>query len=86
MELALVELDTGVELDVTECAEVVGAELVGGGDLGSGRGRQMGHAHDGRHESGWRAGNAGRAALASDGSGIHPVSGGSVGERSPFRE
>jgi hypothetical protein len=30
IELNLVQLDVGTELDATECAEVVGAELVGG--------------------------------------------------------
>ena len=39
MELVLVELDTGAELDVTECAKIAGAELGGGTDLGSGCGR-----------------------------------------------
>ena len=30
MELIVVELNTGMELDATECAEVVGEELSGG--------------------------------------------------------
>jgi hypothetical protein len=41
MELILVELDAGAELDATECSEVVGAKLGGGTDLGSGCGRRM---------------------------------------------
>jgi hypothetical protein len=39
MELVIIELDTGVELDATECVEVDGAELVDGTNLGNGRGR-----------------------------------------------
>jgi hypothetical protein len=60
MELVLVELDTSAELHVTECAEVVDAELIGGTDLGSGRGKRMECGRDGRRESGRLAGNAGR--------------------------
>jgi hypothetical protein len=52
MELVVVERDTGVELDATECAEVAGPELVDGTDLSSGRGRWMERIHDGRHEYG----------------------------------
>jgi hypothetical protein len=33
------KLDTGAELDVTECAEVAGVELGGGTDLSGGRGK-----------------------------------------------
>jgi hypothetical protein len=51
MELVLVEHNAGVELDATEYAEVIGAELVGSTELGSGRGRQMERGHDGRRES-----------------------------------
>jgi len=50
MELVLVELDTGAELDVTECAKIAGAELGGGTDLGSGCGRWMGRSRDRRRE------------------------------------
>ena len=46
------ELDTGMELDATEYAEVAGAELGGGTDLGSGRGRWMERSCDGRREYG----------------------------------
>jgi hypothetical protein len=38
MELAVVALDAGLELNVTEYTEVAGAELVSGTNLGSGRG------------------------------------------------
>jgi hypothetical protein len=41
MKLILVELDAGAKLETIECMEVVGAELIGGMDLGSGRGRHM---------------------------------------------
>jgi hypothetical protein len=51
MELIVVEIDTGAELDATECAEVAGAELVAGIDLGSGRGRWMERSHDGCNTS-----------------------------------
>jgi hypothetical protein len=40
-------LGTGTELDATECAE-----LVGGTDLGSGRGRWMKRSYDGRRKYG----------------------------------
>ena len=36
MELVLVELDAGAELNATEYADVVSAELIGGTDLDSG--------------------------------------------------
>jgi hypothetical protein len=36
MKLVVVELNTGAELDATECAEVAGAKLVGGTDLSGG--------------------------------------------------
>jgi hypothetical protein len=36
MELVLVDLDAGAELDATECVEVISAKLFGGTDLGSG--------------------------------------------------
>jgi hypothetical protein len=41
MELVVVELNAGLELDAMEYAEVVGAELDSGTDLGSGRSRRM---------------------------------------------
>jgi hypothetical protein len=41
------ELDTGTELDATECAEVTSAELGSGTDLGIGRGRWMERSRDG---------------------------------------
>jgi hypothetical protein len=47
-----VEFDAGAELDAMECSEVVGAKIVGGTDLSSGRGRQMEYGRDGRHEFG----------------------------------
>jgi hypothetical protein len=50
MELVVVERDTGMELDATECVEVAGAELGGGTDLSSGRGRWMERIHDRRRE------------------------------------
>jgi hypothetical protein len=47
-----------VELNATEYAEVVGAEFIGGTDLGSVYGRRMERGRDGRCESGrggmWR--------------------------------
>jgi hypothetical protein len=45
-------LGTGMELDATKCAEVASVELVGGTDLGSGRGRWMERSCDGRREYG----------------------------------
>jgi hypothetical protein len=39
-----------IELDATECAEVVGVELGGGTNLSSGRDRRM-RGRDGRRES-----------------------------------
>jgi len=54
MELVLVELDAIAEFDATECLEVVGAELIGGMDLDSGRGRRMECGRDGGCESGRR--------------------------------
>jgi hypothetical protein len=59
MELVLMELDVGAELDGTECAKVVDVELVGGMDLGSGRDRQMEHERNGRRESRQLAAGAG---------------------------
>ena len=53
------ELDAGAELDATECSEVASAELGGGTDLGSGRGRWMECSCNGRHESERREGSAG---------------------------
>jgi hypothetical protein len=53
MELVVVELDTNAELDATECAEVVGAEL------GNGHGRWMERNSDGRHEYGQGARGSG---------------------------
>jgi hypothetical protein len=50
LELIVVELDIGTELEATECAVVTGAALVGGTDLGSGRGRWMESNCNGRHE------------------------------------
>jgi hypothetical protein len=47
-----VELDTGAELDATECAEVTGAELFAGMDLGSGCNRWMERSLDWRSEYG----------------------------------
>jgi hypothetical protein len=52
MELVVVELDAGAELDATECAEVADAELVGDTDLVSVHSKRMEHGRDGRHESG----------------------------------
>jgi hypothetical protein len=48
MELVLVELDAIAELDSTEYSEAAGAELVGGTNLNSGRGRRMERDRDGR--------------------------------------
>jgi hypothetical protein len=50
MEVVVVELDTDADLDAMECAEVAGTKLVGGTDLGSGRGRWMKRNRDGRRE------------------------------------
>jgi hypothetical protein len=50
MKHVIVEFDTGAELDATECAEVVGAELVGGTDRGSDHGRWMERNRDERCE------------------------------------
>jgi hypothetical protein len=66
MELVVVELDISAELDATECAEIAGAKLIGGTDLGSGRGRWMERNRDGRRE--YRRGACGSG-------------GGGVGER-----
>jgi hypothetical protein len=41
MELVVVELNAGLELDAMEYAEVAGAELDSGTDLGSGHSRRM---------------------------------------------
>ena len=56
MELVVVELDTNVELDATEYAEVVGTEVIGGTDLGNGCGTAgvwSQRGRDGRRESGF---------------------------------
>jgi hypothetical protein len=50
--IELVKLDAGAKLDATECAEIIGAELVGGTNHGSGRGRQLERGRYGRRESG----------------------------------
>jgi hypothetical protein len=50
MELVLVELEAGAELDVTECAEVAGAKIVGCTDLSSSSGRRMERGRGGRRE------------------------------------
>ena len=50
MELVLLELDVGVELDATECLEVAGAELGGDTVLNGDRDRRMEPGRDGRHE------------------------------------
>ena len=72
MELVLVELDAGTELDATECSEVTDAELVGGTDLNSGCGRRIECGRDERRESELRAsgtsgGGAGERSLSRDG-------------------
>ena len=59
MELVVVEFDTGAELDVTKCVEVAGAELVGGMDLGSGRGSGWSAAATGGMSTGGRRVGAG---------------------------
>ena len=54
MELVVVELDTNAELDATEYAEVVGTEVIGGTNLGNGRGTTgvwSQRGRDGRRES-----------------------------------
>jgi hypothetical protein len=51
MELVIVELDAGAELNAMECAKVAGAELIGGTDLGSGCGRWMERGRDEKRES-----------------------------------
>ena len=56
------ELDTGAELDATECAEVAGAELISVTNLDSGRDRWMEHSRDGRRE--YERGCAARARAA----------------------
>jgi hypothetical protein len=53
MELVVVELDTDIELDAPECAEVAGAEIIGGTDIGSGHDRWMECSRDGRREYRW---------------------------------
>jgi hypothetical protein len=54
MEPFFVELDAGTKLNAIECSKAAGAELDGGTDLGSGRGRRMERSRDGRHKSsGW---------------------------------
>jgi hypothetical protein len=56
MELVVVELNAGAELDATECMEVTGVEHVGAMDLGRGCGIWMEYGHDGKRKSekGWR--------------------------------
>jgi hypothetical protein len=81
MELVLVEHNAGVEIDATEYAEVTGAELVGSTKLGSGRGRQMEHGHDGRRESGQWANDAGGAGTASGTGRVCSTSRSGMGER-----
>jgi hypothetical protein len=59
MELVLVELDAGTELDATECVEVVDAELVSGTNIGSGRGRRIERGRDrSASPNGWQAARA----------------------------
>jgi hypothetical protein len=79
------ELNAGVELDATECAEVIGAELVSGMDVGSGRGRQMEHGRDRRRESRRRASGASAGGGGSAGI-VYPASGGGTDEKSPSYE
>jgi hypothetical protein len=90
MDLVVVELNAVAELDTTEYVEVAGAELIGGMDLISGRGRQMEReSWPGRHAA--QAGDTvefvreprARAALASSAGGVRPASGGRAGEQSP---
>jgi hypothetical protein len=69
MELVLVELNTGAELDATESAEVAGAKIVGYMDLGSGRGKRMERGRNGRREFRRRAGSASRVRPARAGGG-----------------
>jgi hypothetical protein len=78
-----VELDASPELNATECSKLAGAELAGGTDLGSGRGRRMEHDRDGRRES---RRLAAWAAPASGAGRVRPTSEGGMGERSPSRD
>jgi hypothetical protein len=50
MELVVVELDTDVELNSIECAEVASAELVSGTNFDSSCGRWIERSHSGRRE------------------------------------
>jgi hypothetical protein len=68
MELVIMELDIGVELDATECVKVAGVELVERTDLGNGCSRWMELVQP-RQEARVRAGavstsDAGRIRLA----------------------
>jgi hypothetical protein len=68
-----VELDTGAELDGTECAEVTGAELIVGMDLGSGRNRWMERSLDWRSEYEQGARGSGGVVPASSVGRMRPV-------------
>ena len=63
MELIVVELDVGAELDATERAEVASVELIGSTNLNSGRDRHMECGRDGRRESGRGARGAGEGGV-----------------------
>jgi hypothetical protein len=63
MELVIMELDIGMELDATECVKVAGVELVDRTDLGNGRSRWMELVQP-RQEARVRAGRCQRAVRA----------------------
>jgi hypothetical protein len=52
IELVVVELDIGVELDATECTEVAGTKLVDNTDLCNGHGGWMERNRNGRRKYG----------------------------------
>jgi hypothetical protein len=56
MELVLVELDAGAELDATECLEVADAEPINDMDLDCGRDRRMERSRNRRYKSEWQEG------------------------------
>jgi hypothetical protein len=80
MELVL------VELDVMECSEVVGAELVGGTDLGSGRDRWIECNRDERRGARRRAVARAGPAPPSGAGRVRSTSGGDTSKQSASRD
>jgi hypothetical protein len=74
IELVIVALDAGAELDATKCMEVASVEHIGNTNLGSGRDMWMECGRDGKRESGQgRVTWAGVAPTSSVG-GVRPAS------------